>query len=96
MSRIRMTLVIVAYGLACEALGLMWGLNMATAHGDPASDFLSALQAHGKPVVGATLGGGYQLCSMIRGGADPAQLSGAWAFYAPEAQQYLCPDTLHR
>ena len=65
------------------------------AYADSASDFLDALRAHGKPVVGATLGGGYQLCSMIRGGADPAQLGGAWAFYAPEAQQYLCPDTLH-
>lgn len=76
-------------------MGLGIGLLVAPqAHADAASDFLDALRAHGKPVVGATLGGGYQLCGMIRGGADPQQLGGAWAFYAPEAQQYLCPDTL--
>jgi len=31
---------------------------------------------------------------MLRAGATPESLGGVWAFYAPEAQQYLCPDTL--
>ena len=78
----------IAFGFAAV---VVFSVSSPAAQADAASDFLDALRDHGKPVVGATLSGGYQLCSMIRGG-DPAPVYRRFrdqGRLAPEGLRYV-------
>lgn len=78
-------------------------LSTATAHADDQA-FIADLNAHGVPTINSPanmVGGGYQVCSMLRNGMSrdmAAQQFGMLNGWGPQivdaAQHDLCPDTL--